>query len=114
MMEIFLGIALCTFVLGFALEMSPLGKLLKHYLRHKSTDTGCAHAWGLDRVTYAPPIHENGWHWLDRGQERERGVHGCTTVAELCTQCGARRETIMLGKQIPIVQAGAWTGVQPS
>lgn len=62
----------------------------------------CAHVWLLDRVTYAPPDQDFSLHnyWIERGEPRERALHGCTTILELCKVCGKRRETVALGKTI--------------
>ncbi len=114
MFEIFLGIALCTFMLGLALEMSPLGKLLSVYVQRKQSVSSCEHAWGIDRITYAKSLSMAETTFLEPGEPRERALHGCTTIAEMCSRCSDRRETTLLGKQIPIIESGTWTGVRPS
>lgn len=80
--------------------MRRLLELLRDWLTAKLGPPH-VHHWRVDRVCYVPPIKNQGTdlYWLEPGTPRERAIHGCTTICDAC-DCGARRETIVLGKAI--------------
>lgn len=52
-------------------------------------------------TTYAPPADSLSFYWLPNA-ERERAVHGVTTILYRCHECGAMQSFQMLGsKQAP-------------